>query len=427
MKPRTKLHHKLLEYSNWLTPGVDKKVNSYALSNCNTKFGFSTGKTYWCGVCGDTHSANEIINNEISCLSCNSELHIVETKRRKYLETYYIAFAEEMFEFQVIRYFHITVNYKKGEHWKTNILESIQQFHTDNDYHLIGRLTHGYGDPLYGSMEIRNPSYYKQHAYNPYPSSYHPESTFLPQYQLKGCDGDFGNINFDGLKRKLNFNCTRTETLLKSKNIAFLKVAISDSYKISKYWNTVKICLRNKFNPLDAGIYFDYLELLDYFKKDLNSPKYACPTNLKKEHDKLVIKKRNIEKRLAIIEQKKKMKYDQQQYEKDKGNYFGLVIENGNISIKVLETIQEFIEEGDAHKHCVYTNKYYSKENSLILSARVNGKLVETIEIKLDEMKIEQSRGFGNNPSKYNKEIIDLIKKSFQLIENRKNILKQTA
>ncbi|RRJ91549.1 hypothetical protein EG240_05960 [Paenimyroides tangerinum] len=427
MKPRTKLQHQLVQYSSWLTPGVDKKILNYALSDCNTKLGFSTSKTYWCGVCGNSHSAKDIVKNETICPSCNSELHILETKKRKFHESYYIAFAEDMFEYQVIRYFHIDVNYRKGEHWKTNVLECIQQYHTDNDFHLISRLTH-YGDtPIYGPMEVRNPGYYKQYAYNPYPSAYHPESVFLEQYSKKGCQGDFGNIRFDGLKRQLNFNCPKTETLLKAKQTQLLKVAISDSYKVSKYWNTVKICLRNNYNPIDGGIYFDYIELLEYFQKDIRNSKFVCPKDLHKAHNKLVAKKRKLDKKLAIAEQKRKMNFDQKQYEIEKGKFFGLKFKKGNLTIKVLETIQEFIEESEKHNHCVYTNKYYAKQGSLILSARVNNVLKETVEISLKEMIVTQSRGYGNKASNHHKEIVELVNENLHLIQERILSLSQTA
>ena len=51
--------------------------------------------------------------------------------------------------------------------------------------------------------------------------------------------------------------------------------------------------------------------------------------------------------------------------------------------MKVLESVQEYLEEGKALHHCVFTNEYYLKEQSLILSARIDGKRIETIEVSL--------------------------------------------
>jgi len=426
MKPRTKLHHKLIEYSNWLTPGIDKKIKQYALTDCNTKFGFSTGKTFWCGVCGDTHLAKEIENNQSLCTTCKSELHIIDTKKRTFTESYYIAFAEDMFEFQVIRYFHISVDYRKGEQWKTEVIECIQQFHTDHEYHIIGRLTHYGADPLFGPMEIRQPSYYKQFAYNPYPSAYHPDSEFLPQYSKKGCSGDIGNINFDKLKRQLNFDYSNTETLLKNKYTSLLKVAISDNYKISKYWKSIKICFRNNYKPIDGSIYIDYLELLEMFGKDIHNPKFICPTDLNKEHNILVAKKRAIReheeaerRRLQEIENLRKKNYSQKEYKKEKAAFFGLQFKKGKVVIKFLENLREFKKEAETHEHCVYENKYFAKLDSLIFSAYVDGKPTETIEFSLKNMSVIQSRGFKNKASSFNKEIISLINKNIPTIQKR--------
>ena len=41
--------------------------------------------------------------------------------------------------------------------------------------------------------------------------------------------------------------------------------------------------------------------------------------------------------------------------------------------------------------HCVFSNQYYLKEDSLILSASIEGKRIETIELSLDTMLIAQS------------------------------------
>ena len=246
----------------------------------------------------------------------------------------------------------------------------------------------------------------------------------------------------------------------------------------------------------EATTYLDYLDLLVYFKKDTQNPKYVCPENLKLVHNSLVAKKTEIEdhkrytgwlidmgkkpteiknmsaaglraeyerlraikaekenqriykKRLIelgkeqgtlqnlsaavlkeqldaimaeiqeqerqkrMAEQAKRAEADQALYEKAKKVFFGLIFSKGNITIKVLENLQEFIAEAEAHKHCVFTNEYYKKPDSLILSAKVDGRPVETIEISLSQMRIVQSRGLENKASQYNKEIIQLLSKN---------------
>ena len=41
--------------------------------------------------------------------------------------------------------------------------------------------------------------------------------------------------------------------------------------------------------------------------------------------------------------------------------------------------------------HCVFTNEYYLKADSLILSATIDGKRIETIEVSLKRMEVVQS------------------------------------
>jgi len=50
----------------------------------------------------------------------------------------------------------------------------------------------------------------------------------------------------------------------------------------------------------------DYIDLLRYFGKDTNNPKYVCPTDLKTEHDILVAKKNERIKREKLAKARQK-------------------------------------------------------------------------------------------------------------------------
>jgi len=69
--------------------------------------------------------------------------------------------------------------------------------------------------------------------------------------------------------------------------------------------------------------------------------------------------------------------------------------------------------------HCVFTNGYYKKKDSLILSARVGQRHVETIEINLKTLAIVQSRGVCNQNTEYHERIIGLVKKNINLIRQK--------
>lgn len=61
----------------------------------------------------------------------------------------------------------------------------------------------------------------------------------------------------------------------------------------------------------------------------------------------------------------------------------GIAFTDGTIEVRVLESVQEYLEEGQALRHCVFAANYYLKENSLILSASIEGRRIETIEGRL--------------------------------------------
>ena len=119
---------------------------------------------------------------------------------------------------------------------------------------------------------------------------------------------------------------------------------------------------------------------------------------------------REQERRREEAERKRRDKEAAKAYPERMGKFFGLVITDSGISIRVLQSVDEFKEEGDAMHHCVFTNSYYNKVDSLILTARdAEGNRLETIEIDLKSFKIVQSRGVCNQDSPKHKEIVKLM------------------
>jgi len=169
----------------------------------------------------------------------------------------------------------------------------------------------------------------------------------------------------------------------------------------------------------DARLWFDYLDLLKHFGRDLHNSKYVCPKDLAKQHDRLVKKKREQQRKEDLKKQIARAKFDQAAYANDKSKYFGLCFIEGELSVKVLESIQEFIEEGDYHKHCVYTNRYFSKSESLVFSAQLGGERIETVEVCLKTFKVLQSRGLGNKASDHHDRILELVQKNIHQIKRR--------
>lgn len=100
--------------------------------------------------------------------------------------------------------------------------------------------------------------------------------------------------------------------------------------------------------------------------------------------------------------------------------FFGMEITDGNITIRPLESITQFYQEGKAMHHCVFSMGYYKKNNSLILSAKdKEGRRLETIELNLSTFKVVQSRAVCNNTTPYHNHIIRLVEKNINLIRKK--------
>ena len=92
--------------------------------------------------------------------------------------------------------------------------------------------------------------------------------------------------------------------------------------------------------------------------------------------------------------------------------------------MRVLESVQEHLEEGVSMHHCVLSNEYYLKEDSFILSATIEGKRIETIEVSLQTLEVVQSRGVCNKNTEYHNQIVSLVNANKRLIRQR---MRQTA
>ena len=132
-----------------------------------------------------------------------------------------------------------------------------------------------------------------------------------------------------------------------------LRYYIYHSFNIVEYWASLKICIRNGYTIANGSMWRDTIDLLRHFGKDTNSPKYVCPADLKAEHDKLVAKRNRQRERERTEQQRIKAIEDEKQYLKSKGIFFGLVFSDSLICVKVIESVEEMIEEGRMMHHCV--------------------------------------------------------------------------
>lgn len=430
MKPKTKLQFKVSELSKELQ-AISKEQKEWAYKNCLEHRAFVNKSRALCMDCGNSFGLELINRKKAVCPRCNIKVQVKDSKKTTDKQVAYFAMTEIRDEFQIVRNFELIAYYKKGKGVNHFLHEILQYWiKPDGKITLFGKSHNlwGYADSWGGNMEIRQErSGWNGNKYDVYPRFYHPKSEFKKEYSKYGIDSNLSGINvLDAIK--ILPNSPKAETLLKTKQYSLLGSFSSNSGMTSRYWSSIKICFRNKYKVKDASMYFDYLDLLSYFKKDLHNAKYVCPKDLKKEHDRLMNRKREIlrlqeieRERLRIKERQENLEKAIAEYVERNKKFFDLEFTKDNITIKLLQSVEEFKQEGDELNHCVFTNEYYSKEKSLVFSAKVEGKRTETIEVTLPDMKISQSRGLDNKPTEYHGKIVNLVKKNLHTIRKMAN------
>ena len=114
---------------------------------------------------------------------------------------------------------------------------------------------------------------------------------------------------------------------------------------------------------------------------------------------------------------KKEMLFWEDEYRKNKQKFFGLEITDGRIVIRPVQSVKEMQEEGDEMHHCVATNGYYKRLDSLILSAKdKDGNRLETIEVSLKTMMVVQCFGKFNKTTEWHNDILDVMNKNMNKI-----------
>lgn len=426
MKPKTKLQVEVFNLHKRLSE--PREHEPFVISNHD--FYYTTHyKNLICLECNHSWKPSQVWQEKVvgvKCPSCGKKLNNITINNNIFQKIISYSVVEVVNRFQVFRYFSC---------WKTMYKNKLPTYHFRSlfeewkDYDknksvIIGRIPTWTGDGFnHSDYEVRYVNNRRNSEYNSFASNINcPSPEFLPRFNKYGLEDTFNNCDYRYLINALE-NSPKIETLLKSKQKELLLFAVHRDSRHNTYWDSVKLAMRNKYKITDPGIWYDYLDLLRYFNKDLHNAVYVCPKNLKKEHDRLMKKKREIlriqeieEEKLRVIKRQQKLEKAISDYVERWKNFFDLEFKKGNISISVLKSIDEFKEEGDELKHCVYTNEYYLKEKSLILSAKVDGKRAETIELKLPELKIEQSRGLKNEATKHHNEIIDLVKNNLDKI-----------
>jgi hypothetical protein len=423
MKPKTKLQKQVFEASKKL-PDITETQVKWAYHNCFEHFGLRTKKgVITCLECGMSwKSGHTLIDSLLGCAcpNCRMELKMNDTRKRVVRDHQYFCLISVCNGFQVLRFFYLSYYAKAGKKATYFHREVAQRWiASDGKNEVIARLqSTSYFDTCWrfnSKLEIRP----KRTYHNIAPAFVYPRQRLIPELKRSGYDGNFHKITpFDLFRVLLSEN--KAETLLKTGKIGLLKYFVHRSFEnIGNYWASIKICFRKGYQISDISMWCDYIDLLLFFEKDVHNAKYVCPADLKTEHDKYVRKKREWQKRENIAKAKQKAIEENRRYREMKSRFFGIEFTDGLIQVRVLESVEEIMQEGDHMHHCVFANDYHLKPDTLILSARIDDKRLETIELSLSQLKVLQSRGVCNRNTGYHNRIIKLVEKNIVLIQKR--------
>ncbi|MCS2930608.1 PcfJ domain-containing protein [Bacteroides ovatus] len=418
MKARTKFQHQVVAANGRLLP-ITERQKEWAFRHTVKHFAFRTPSGWTtCLDCG--HRWNETKTKHCTCPNCNARLTLKNTLCRKTEEKSYFSVITTQDGLQVQRIFRINAYYNKGENARTDLYEVARYWLDENGKTALTALQRTMGRYLdcflYGSgLELRNDNYTYQYISDCY---IYPKYTVIPKLRRNGLKGSFTDIAPQKLMKAL-LSDSRVETILKSGRKRDLKHFIDHPQDLDFCWPSYKIVLRRNYRITDMGIWVDYLRMLDRCGKDLHNAHYVCPADLCAEHDKYQEKVRILRKQEERKEQIKIAMRNEARFRELKGKFFGLEFTDGTIIIRVLDSVIAYYEEGNALHHCVGECEYYLKPDTLVFSARVEDKRVETVELSLQTFKVLQSRGLCNRNTEYHDRIIKLVQKNVGLIRKR--------
>lgn len=433
MKPKTALQKQVAALSATLHP-ITAKQEEWAYRNCVEHFAYRTKSgTLTCSDCGHVwKSTDSILCDTIAgckCPRCGAELKVRNTLRRKDEQTQYFSVITAHKGFQVIRVAQIKAISHKGEPRKVYYIEVVQRWISPKgkvtDMALLRGMSFNYCDSwsYWSDMEVR--TYNRLYDEVCTWGDVYPRMSVIPQLKRNGFKGDFYGISPVRLFKALLVD-PRMETLMKAGEIEEMKYFLSNPCNADEFWASYLIAKRHRYHINNIGMWCDYLLMLKNLGKDLRNPKNICPEDFIEAHDGLSRKiedrrrrEREETDRRRVVEKLLREKKNEEEFKALKSKFFGLVISDNEISVKVLESIEEYCNEGHTQHICVFSSYYYLKKDSLVLSARIGDTIIETVEVDLQTLKVVQCHGKYNKDTEYHDRIINLVNSNARLIKER--------
>lgn len=427
MRARTKAQREVVELTATL-PDLDERD----LRDARRGFAriYAGARTAWCSCCGHVWESdlwNGRKEHDV-CPHCGARGKVVKSaNKRTSDEKYYVSFVRVVEDWQVIRTAICRRVVEKGD--ADNIYFSIDEvfqrwMRPGTVDVIVGRGVHGmcgyYCDVWNhdSAWTIR-----KDHF------RFELEGDVCGKIQLSKVVRRNGlkAIRRDvGVKDLLwhIIHDERAEILAKGRQWDMLKHLLSPSkaHDVEQWWKEIRVAMRNGYHIKDAGLWLDMVELLSKCGKDVRNPHFICPADLHAAHDAaLMMDARRLDRLAAQRADEEKDRKARKiladagiaaRYAERVSRWLDVMIRGKGITIRPLQNIREFYEEGEAMHHCVFSCGYYKKDGILVLTARKAGVRLETIEIDTKRWRILQCRGRFNKESVHHKEIVSLMEKN---------------
>ena len=440
MKPRNarerevvRLYNQLPELTNSQRLWIEKCVVGTAIH--------TTGHRCWCTKCGGEWKMKQVGKMEI-CPHCGTESKVIESRKTHIMDHGYIRLFQMCGGWQVIRYVLIRWDCEKGREQRIYNMNVIQKWCQPGKPMITLGTALSYSPwyqkipySLWGYALTIKPNHNDWYGEWMECKTY-PRKSLHPIYVKNlGKNPSFAVFDAPTLLGDI-FGCPYLESLYKEDKYDRLVFMLRQVDYINKYWPSVRVALRHGYEPEHWPTYWEHLKALRFLHYDMRSPRYVATKDFGQLHE-LVMRqyknkidelqrKANEARELRWAMQAEERERLQAEYAKENAKTFadriahfeGLQIEDEDIVIAPLMTIDAFKEEGDAMHHCVFTGGYYRHKDSLILSARTRTEnaRIETIEVSLATYTILQSQGIYNVPTDKHEQIHNLVMGAMQQI-----------
>lgn len=422
MQPRNLKEKHIVELNGRLRPLTTPQMN-WALNSTINHYGYRL-KSGMCTCMKCGHEWLETQNGICLCLECGTRIEIKDTKERVIRDKSYFNVITTIEDYQVVRMFLMIVEMRKGMKANPAYLEIGSYWIDSNGKTTVVGLQRTLGHYIdcfaFGSpLEIRRDNEAFQRISDEW---VYPRIKVTDTIKRNGFKGSCHYIHPVTMFQELLTN-SKAETLMKANEIELLRYLCArptNKAYIDTYWNTIKIANRNGYKVKDSQMWMDYIKMLERCGKDILSPKYICPANLKEAHDEYIDKVNRLRQKEQREKERQQAIEDKARFEELKSRYFGMAMTDGEIEIHSIDTIDDYYEIGQRQSICCGSAKYFLKEDTLTLTAYIGNKQIATLEISLDDCHIIQCRAFANGICEYTEQIACIINANKKLIAERK-------